>query len=349
MKQIKLNNGKIIGEGAPVYVIAEIGINHNGDFDIAKQMIRVAAKTGVSAVKFQKRTIDEMYTKKFLSQKYNINYSFGETYGEHKHFLEFKDEQFLELQTLSKSLQLDFIVSGFDYTSFDFIENILNVPIHKIASPFVTHYPLLKQVASYGKPIILSTGMHEYEEIKNAVHYIRQFNDQIVLFLATTMYPCPDELVNLNVLKTFRTDLDVLVGYSSHDKGVILPAASVALGACVIEKHFTLDRTMIGPDHAASVEPRGLEMIVKYAHGVTSGLGDSVKILQKEEIEARKKYGVSIVSCKSLTKGHIIQNGDITVKCPGGGISPVNYWDLFGMKLTKDIAADEIIYDGDIQ
>ena len=348
MKQIKLANGRIIGDGAPIYTIAEIGINHNGDFELAKQMVEVAAKTGVDAVKFQKRTVEEMYTKNFLDEAYNKHYAFGATYGDHKRFLEFKDEQFFELQQLAYSLNIDFIVSGFDATSFEFIENKLNVHIHKIASPFVTHYPLLKQVAGYGKPVILSTGMHTFDEIKDAVKYIRQFNDQIVLFQATTLYPCPDDMVNLNVLKTFREELDVLVGYSSHDKGVILPAASVALGACMIEKHFTLDRTMIGPDHAASVEPRGLEMIVKYAKSVSVGLGDKSKNAQKSEEDARIKYGVSIVTAKALIKGDKIKEDDITVKCPGGGISPVQFWDIIGKQVNKDIPVDEIIYAGDV-
>ena len=160
MIQIKLNNGKIIGDNSPVYTIAEIGINHNGSFDLAKEMIEVAAKTGVDAVKLQKRTIDEMYTKDFLDQPYNKHYSFGKTYGDHKRFLEFSNEQFIELKHFANNHKVDFIVSGFDFTSFDFIEKKLDVPIHKIASPFVTHYPLLKKVASYGRPIILSTGLH---------------------------------------------------------------------------------------------------------------------------------------------------------------------------------------------
>ncbi len=346
---IKLSNGRIIGDGAPAYIIAEVGINHNGDFNLAKKMIEVAAGTGVDAVKFQKRTIDEMYTKKFLEQPYNKYYSFGTTYGEHKKFLEFSNEQFFELKDHAAKYNLDFIVSGFDFTGFDFIENQLDVQMHKIASPFITHYPLLKQVAGYGKPMIVSTGMHHFDEIRAAINYIRQFNNDIILFQATTLYPCPEELVNLNVIKTFRKELNVLVGYSSHDKGVILPAASVGLGACMIEKHFTLDRTLNGPDHAASVEPRGMEMIVKYAHLIEKGMGGGIKVLNKEEEEQRIKYGVSIVTRNSLIKGQVISTNNLTVKCPGGGISPVHFDDLVGKKTTRDISTDEILYDGDVE
>jgi len=347
--QIQLKNGRIISDGAPAYIIAEIGINHNGDFNLAKQMIEVAAKTGIDAVKFQKRTIDEMYTKKFLDQPYTKYYSYGATYGEHKRYLEFTDEQFFELQWFSKENKVNFIVSGFDHTGFEFIEKQLNVDIHKIASPFVTHFPLLKQVAEYGKPMILSTGMHTFEEIKAAVNFIKPINSNLIVLQATTLYPCPDEMVNLNVLKTFRNELNTLTGYSSHDKGVILPAASVAYGGCVIEKHFTLDRTMIGPDHAASVEPRGLEMIVKYAHNIERGIGDDMKTLLNAEAEARIKYGVSVVTKNNLVKGQVISEEDITVKCPGGGISPTQFWNLIGRKATKDIPSDEIIYEIDIE
>ena len=347
--QIKLSNGRVIGGGSPVYIIAEIGINHNGDFNLAKEMIKVAAATGVDAVKFQKRTLEEMYTKEFLDRPYTKHYSFGATYGEHKRFLEFTDDQFLALYVLAKECNVDFIVSGFDFRSFDFIENELDVKMHKVASPLINHYPLLKQIGEYGKPIILSTGMHAYVEIKNAVEFLRRINDQIILLQATTLYPCPDELANLNAIKAYSDDLKTLVGYSSHDKGVILPAASVVLGACIIEKHFTLDRTMIGPDHAASVEPRGMELIVKYAHCVEKGLGDGQKTIQEGEQDARIKYGVSIVSRRSIKCGQGITEEDITVKCPGGGISPSHFWDCIGKKAKKDISEDRTIYEGDIE
>jgi sialic acid synthase len=347
--EIRLANGRLIGEGHPAYIIAEIGINHNGDFDLAKQMINVAAGKGVDAVKFQKRTVDEMYTRDFLDQPYKKYYSFGATYGEHKKYLEFTDEQYLELKEAARNANVDLIVSGFDFTGFDFIEKQLDVQMHKVASPFINHYPLLKQVGSYGKPVILSTGMHSFEEIKNAVEFLRKYNDQIILLQATTLYPCPDELANIMTLKTFREKLDLLVGYSSHDKGVIIPAATVVLGACIIEKHFTLDRTMIGPDHAASAEPRGLELIVKYVHGVEKALGNGEKTIQEGESEARIKYGVSVVSKRELKKGTILSEEDITVKCPGGGISPVHFWDILGKKVKKTIKEDIIIYPDDIE
>lgn len=348
MNRIQVGPNRWIGESEEPYVVAEIGINHNGDFDLCKKMIAMAAHVGVDAVKMQKRTIEEMYTKEALDAPYDKPYAFGRTYGEHKHFLEFSDEQFIELQKYTHSLGIEFLVSGFDSSGFEFIEHVLNVPVHKVASPFVTDYPLLKQVAQYGKPIFLSTGMHTMEEIEDAVKFIKQFNDKLMVFHAVTMYPVPNSKVNLNVLTTFKERLGTLVGYSSHDTGVVIPAAAVALGACVIEKHFTLDRTMRGPDHAASVEPRGMELIKKYCTSVHDSLGQFEREINENETAARIKYGVSITSKRRIPAGTIISENDIMVKCPGGGISPVKYWETLGKIATKDIEADKTIYEGDI-
>lgn len=349
MNRIQVGPNRWIGEGCEPYVIAEIGINHNGSFELCKKMIDAAAHAGVDAIKMQKRTIEEMYTKDALDVPYNKPYAFGKTYGEHKHALEFTDEQYLELQKYTHEKGVEFLVSGFDATGFEFIEKVLDCPVHKVASPFITDYPLLKQVAEYGKPIFLSTGMHSMEEIKASVEFIKKINDKIMVFHAVTMYPVPNELVNLNVLTTFKQELGTLVGYSSHDNGVAIPAAAVALGACVIEKHFTLDRTMIGPDHAASVEPRGMELIKKYSSAVAQSLGSFERDNNEHEQAARIKYGVSLTTKCAISKGETITEENIMVKCPGGGISPALFWDMLGKKATRNIEADKTIYDGDIK
>lgn len=346
--RIQVGPNRWIGENEEPYIIAEIGINHNGSFELCKEMIKEAAHAGVDAVKMQKRTIAEMYTKDALDVPYDKPYSFGRTYGEHKLALEFTDEQYFELQEFTHGLGVEFLVSGFDSTGFEFIEKKLNVPVHKVASPFITDYPLLKQVAEYGKPIFLSTGMHTMEEIKASVEFIKQINDKIMVFHAVTMYPVPNKQVNLNVIRTFKEELGTLVGYSSHDTGVAIPAAAIALGACVIEKHFTLDRTMVGPDHAASAESRGMELIKKYSTVVWQSLGSAEREMNEHEQNARIKYGVSVTSRRDIPEGKVIEESDIMVKCPGGGISPVEYWRLVGKRATKNILADKTIYDGDI-
>lgn len=347
-QRIQIAPNRWIGESEEPYVIAEIGINHNGSFELCKEMIKEAARVGIDAIKMQKRTIEEMYTKDALTVPYDKPYAFGKTYGEHKRALEFTDEQYLELQKFTRNLGVDFLVSGFDSTSFEFIEKELNCPIHKVASPFITDYPLLKQIAEYNKPIFLSTGMHTMEEIRASVEFIRQFNDKLMVFHTVTMYPVPNDCVNLNVIKTFKEELKTLVGYSSHDTGVAISAAAIALGACVIEKHFTLDRTMIGPDHAASAEPRGMELIKKYTRVVQQSLGSTYREMNEHEQAARIKYGVSITSKRNIPKDKIIDETDIVVKCPGGGISPTKYWEVLGKKASKDIMADKTLYDGDI-
>lgn len=350
--EIKINgiNGvRYIGDNHIPYVIAEAGINHNGSIEIAKELIFHAKRAGADAIKFQKRTIDEMFTKAHLDRPYEKDYSKGMTYGEHKREIEFTDEQYLELYSYAKEQKIEFLCSGFDSTSFEFIDKVLNVPIHKIASPFVTDYPLLKQIASYGKPMILSTGMYLMDEIKRSVDFIRQFNDKLIVLQATTLYPCPDEDVDLRVIKTMHDELGTLVGYSSHDKGVILPAVSVAFGSCLIEKHFTLDRTMVGPDHIASCEPTGLELICKYVKSAFNGLGSNVKRLHQKEEMARLNYGVSVVSKRDIKKSEVITEENIMVKCPGGGISPEHFYELIGKRAQKDIPKDTIIYDGEIK
>lgn len=346
--EIKLKNGRIIGDGHPAYIIAEVGINHNGSISIAKRLIDVAAFYEIDAIKFQKRTINELFTKAHLDQPYvNLN-SYGETYGAHKRNLEFSEEQFLELKKHAESKNIDFLVSGFDFSSFEFIEKVLDVSMHKIPSPYVTHYPLLKKVISYGKPIVLSTGMHSMEEVRESVKFITQYTDQIILLQCTSTYPIENNQANLRVMQSYREEFNTLVGYSSHDKGIILPVAAVALGACMVEKHFTFDRTAKGPDHAASVQSRGLELIQNYIRIIEDGMGNGIKCLLPEEENARIKYGISVVAKNKIAKGEILKRSHVTFKIPGGGISPKDIESFYGKKVKHDILKDSIIYEKDL-
>lgn len=330
------------------YILAEIGINHNGDFKIAEKLIEEAANSKVDGVKFQRRTIEEMYKKEFLYTSYIKEGSFGLTYGEHKKFLEFSNEELLTLKRIAESCGLDFIVSGFDFSGFDFIEKNINPPFHKIASPLVTHHPLLKKVAGYGKPMVISTGMHDINEVDEMMDVIYPLNNDIVLLQCTTTYPTEDENVNLKVMSDYAKRYNVPVGYSSHDRGVILPAASVALGGCFIEKHFTLDRTMKGPDHIASVEPRGMELIVKYCKSVYLGLGSPIKGLTPGEIQAKAKYGYSIVASEDIGKGITLEPHMIAFKQPGTGEKPSKVEKIIGKKLKIPIKKDDDILMKDL-
>jgi sialic acid synthase SpsE len=347
--KLELTPNRFIGNGYRPYIMAEVGINHNGEFENAKLLIEEAAKTGADAVKFQKRTLNEMYTKAYLSTAYVKENSFGPTYGSHKEFLEFSDDELLELKAIADFNNITFSVSGFDFSGFEFIENILKVPFHKIASPLVTHYPLLKYVASFNKPMIISTGMHDYEEVSEMIKFIKEINNKIVLLQCTTSYPTEDCDVNLRVIERYKREFGVLAGYSSHDRGVTLPAASIALGSCFIEKHFTLDRMAKGPDHISSVESRGLELIIKYANSVHAGLGNDEKNLCKSEIENKIKHGYSCVATFDLPKGTIITENMLSYKQPGGGILPKDTEKILGKKLKIAVQIDHKFNFNDFQ
>jgi sialic acid synthase len=340
MKKIKLSENRYVGFDEPPYLMAEIGINHNGDIEIARELIYRAKNCGADAVKFQKRTINEMYTLDYLNSPYLNSNSFGTTYGEHKKFLEFSDSQLVDLQNYAKEIKIDFNVSGFDKSGFDFINNVLKVPFHKIASPLINHHPLVEYVASFGKPLIISTGMHSFLEVKNLIDKIKKINNNIILLQCTTSYPTPDEEVNLSVMKKFSNELDVLVGYSSHDKGVVIPAASVAFGGCFVEKHYTLDRTMKGADHISSVEDRGLELISKYMKSVYNSIGICDKTLSAVEEKNRLKHSYSCVSSKEINSGNIITQDMVEFKQPGGGILPKDINLIIGKTLNKSIKKD---------
>jgi|LauGreDrversion4_2_1035121.scaffolds.fasta_scaffold158493_2 sialic acid synthase len=338
--KIELTPNRFIGDGFRPYIMAEVGINHNGEFEKAKLMIEEAARTGADAVKFQKRTLNEMYTKAYLSTPYVKENSFGSTYGSHKEFLEFSDDELLELKSIADYNNITFSVSGFDFSGFEFIENVLKVPFHKIASPLVTHYPLLKYVASFKKPMIISTGMHDYEEVSDMIKFVKSINKQIVLLQCTTSYPTEDSDVNLRVIERYKKDFDVLAGYSSHDRGVVLPAASIVLGSCFIEKHFTFDRMAKGPDHISSVETRGLDLIIKYANSVFYGLGSNEKNLCKSEIENKIKHGYSCVAFSNISRGSVLTEEMLSYKQPGGGILPKDIESILGRRLNIDVQID---------
>jgi sialic acid synthase SpsE len=345
---IQLTEKRIVGDGYPAYIMAEVGINHNGDINIAKQLIDKAAIIGIDGVKFQKRTIHEMYREAFLNEPYLKESSFGDTYGSHKEFLEFSNEQLFDLKGYTESKGLDFIISGFDFSGFDFINYELKTHFHKLASPLVTHLPLLKHIAEYNKPMVLSTGMHTFDEVRHAVETILPINNKLILLQCTTSYPTNNSDVHLAVIKRFREEFSILAGYSSHDRGVVIPAASVMFGSCFIEKHFTLDRTMKGPDHVCSVEPRGLEMILKYARTLESAIGIGTKELCESEVSARLKYGYSCVANRFLKKGDKVTSDDIGYKVPGTGLNPANVDSIIGKVLIKDIDADSEIGLNDV-
>jgi len=286
MKKIKIGN-RTIGEGEPVFISAEIGINHNGSVDIAKQLIDVATTAGADAVKFQKRTVDIVYTKEELAKPREN--PFGATNGDLKRGLEFGDKQYMEINQYCKQKNIIWFASCWDEKSVDFIDRF-NPPCYKIASASLTDDNLLKYTKAKGKPIILSTAMSTMNEIEHAVGILEQKpTPGLIILHCTGTYPSKLEELNLNVITTLKKKFDWPIGYSGHEVGVPSSIIAAALGACMIERHITLDRAMWGSDQAASLEPKGLQMLVSNLRELPVILGDGVKKVFDSEIPIKKK------------------------------------------------------------
>ncbi len=334
-------NNKVYKEFENVYFIAEAGINHNGSLDTAKKIIQMASVHGANAVKFQKRDPTKLWTTEYLNRQYNNDFSFGQTYGEHKAFLEFDDDQYFELKKHADKYNIDFLVSAFDIDNLRFIVEELNVPAIKIASPFITHVPYLKEASKYNLPIFLSTGMHYIKEIDKAVEILKKNND-LVLMQCTSVYPLNLADVNLRVLETYREKYDCYIGYSGHDSGVITPLVAALLGAVVIEKHVTVDRGMRGSDHGGSLESRGLELTIKYLKSGLLSLGSNEKILIKEELKNREKYCFSTKAETEIQEGEIFNKEILILKSPRNEES-LSYYELLGKKSNRFYNKDEDI------
>jgi len=289
MNKIKISENRSIGENEPPFIIAEIGNNHNGSLDNALKLIKIANDIGVDAVKFQVKNIEKSFSQKLLDSAYVTENSFGKTYREHKQALEFSKEQLVEIYEFSRKLGIICFSTPFDTDSVDLLETIDN-PIYKISSFHVTDMPLIEKVSKTKKPIIMSTGMSSIDEIDKAVELIRNYNDQLILLQCTSCYPTDDKDVNLAVIPSLRNRYSCPIGYSGHERGLAICTSAVTLGACVIEKHFTSDRTLKGPDHASSIEPIGMKDIVLRSKKIFNALGNSNKSVLDCELKNRQKF-----------------------------------------------------------
>src|SRR5208337_623031 len=283
IKEIKIGQ-KTVGEGHPCYVVAEIGINHNGDLDLAKRLISVAHVAGCDAVKFQKRTVDVVYSPEELARPRES--PFGTTNGDLKRGLEFGVDEYREIDRYCREMKMQWFTSCWDEQSVDLIDQF-NPPCYKIASACLTDDNLLRHTRSKGKPIILSTGMSTVEQIDHALEVLG--TKDLVLLHACSTYPAYYEELNLRAIMTLRERYGLPVGYSGHETGLPSSVAAVALGACVLERHITLDRAMWGTDHAASLEPNGITRLVSYFRLVEKSMGDGVKrVLEREQPVIKK-------------------------------------------------------------
>ena len=284
MKMIKLGK-RLIGNGQPAYVVAEIGINHNGDLDIAKRMIKAARDAGVDAVKFQKRTPELCTPPEARNQMRDTPWGYI-TYLDYRYKVEFERPEYDEIDRYCKELGIDWFASVWDEPSVDFLATYDPIAF-KVASASLTDHNLLRHIRKTNKPIILSTGMSTMDQIQKAVEVLGLEN--MMICHTTSAYPCdPDEL-NLRMLQTLANQYDCPIGYSGHEVGLIPTVVAVALGACLVERHFTLDRALWGTDQAASVEPGGFERLVKYIRVTEQALGDGVKRVYDSELPILKK------------------------------------------------------------
>jgi len=350
--ELELAPTRKVGANHPVFIIAEAGINHQGDVEIAKQLIKNAKECGADCVKFQKRTIKRILTQEGLDKPYVNHNSFGPTYGKHKEALELSFDNFRELKQYADELDIIFTASGWDEESVDFLDE-LGVPFFKMASADLTNFPLLEHTAKKGKPMIISTGMASMEMVTKAVELVKKYannkNNKIVLLQCTSTYPTEFEDINLRVIQTYQeTFPDVVVGYSGHEKGIAITLAACVLGAKVVERHFTLDRTMKGGDHAASLEPAGFNKMVRDIRAYEMAMGDGVKRVVAAEKPIFVKLAKSIVSRTKIGAGEIITREMLTTKGPGNGISPMDIDKVIGKRAKTEILEDKVIYPVDL-
>ena len=289
MNKIKLTEDRWIGESEFPFIIAEIGNNHNGDLNLAFKMIKIAKEIGVDAVKFQVKNIEKCFSQELLDSTYVNENSFGNTYREHKQALEFSEQQLKQIYDYAKKLDIVCFSTPFDVDSVDLLEKIGN-PIYKISSFHVTDLPLIERVCKTKKPIILSTGMSTIDEIDKAVNLIRKHTAQYSINHCVSSYPTADGDINLNVIKTLQDRYKCPVGYSGHERGIAISVSVVVLGVSTIERHFTLDRTMKGPDHASSIEPSGMADVVQRTRRFFVAMGSPEKKILDCELKNRKKF-----------------------------------------------------------
>lgn len=277
-RELKIGN-RWVGAGHPTYIVAEVGINHNGDLEIARRLIDAAAHAGVDAVKFQKRTPELCVPPEQQSQMRETPWGYI-TYLDYRHRVEFGADEYAAIDRHCREKELDWFVSVWDEPSVEFME-AFHPPAYKVPSAALTDHDLLRRVRETGRPVILSTGMSTFEQIEAAVGQLD--TERLLLTHATSTYPCEPEELNLRMIETLRKRFEVPVGYSGHEVGLVPSAVAVAMGACMIERHITLDRAMWGSDQAASVEPGGFERLVKYIRVTETSLGDGVKRVYDSE------------------------------------------------------------------
>lgn len=340
---------KQIGNGNPCYIIAEAGVNHNGDIALAKRLIDVAWDAGADAVKFQTFIAEEVISKNTQKADYQkISTSSEESQLAMVKKMELSFSEFRELKTYCDNKGITFLSTPFDHQSIDFLET-LDIPAFKIPSGEITNFPYLEQIGKKKRPVILSTGMSTLDEIRQAVTVLRQNEaSDIVLLHCTTEYPAPVDSINLRAMRTIHEAFHLPVGYSDHSEGITIALAAAAMGACIIEKHFTLDKSLPGPDHKASLDPDEMKNLVKGIRDIEAAFGTGIKEptpTEEKNIVAIRK---SIVARKDISCNQVIDMESVTAKRPGTGISPAQMSKVIGSRAKRAIKRDAVLFWEDI-
>jgi len=327
-----------------IFIIAEAGVNHNGDIRMAKELIDAAKSAGANAVKFQTFKAEHLVSK--VAQKADYQKQATETDESQLEMLkklELSFGDFKDLKKYCEKKEILFLSTAFDLDSINFLES-LEMPIYKVPSGEITNLPYLMKIASFGKPVIISTGMSDLDEVGLALEVLRDNGaGTMTLLHCNTQYPTPFEDANLKAILTLKERFGLAVGYSDHTLGIEAPIAAIALGATVIEKHFTLDKSLEGPDHKASLDPQELKTMVTSIRNIEVALGDGIKqpsVSETMNIEVARK---SIVARRNIVKGEIFTQDNLTVKRPGNGISPMKWFEVLGMSAKRDFCEDELI------
>lgn len=335
-------DGRRIADDTRCFVIAEIGHNHQGSVERAQQLLVAARDCGVDAVKLQKRDNRALFTRAQYDAPYDNENSFGPTYGAHREALELDRGAYLELQACARELGLVLFATAFDVPSADLLAE-LDMPVYKIASGDLRNTPLLRHVASFGKPIIVSTGGATIEDVDRAVETVLPINTQLCLLQCTAAYPAAVEELNLQVIATLRDRYpELVVGLSDHQDGIAMSLVAYMLGARVLEKHFTLSHTLKGTDHAFSLMPEGMRKLVRDLSRVPAALGDGVKQPLPTEEQPLRKMGKQLVAARALQAGHVLGADDLRIVSPAdGGLPPYELDRIVGRALARPLAPEQ--------
>ncbi len=338
----KLNiDGRLIGPDEPPYIIAEIGANHNGDMQLCRRMIDAAAECGADAVKFQSWTKSSLISKAEYARNTRYAAADAPTLEQAVEQYQLSRDQHVEIAAFARDRGITFFSSAFAQEEVDLLQS-LDVPAFKIASMDVNHIPLLEYVAATGKPVIISAGMATLGEVERALRVLRGAGSgPIALLHCVSVYPAPAEDINLRTMETWRNAFGVPVGYSDHTLGTAVPLGAVALGACVIEKHFTLDKSLPGWDHAISADPAELKALVDGSRAVYASLGSTARTMSDAELEKRKAFRRRMVAKRALRSGDRVTADDVEFKRPGTGIQPDELAYVLGRPLVRDVEAEE--------